>query len=118
MKRENRNKGRRGEELAVKVLRQKGYRIVARNWGNRYGEIDIIAQDGETLVFVEVKAKTGEIWGTPEQMVNERKLAKVKRMAEEYVRGRELACRIDVVALVFDGLGEVERWAHYEGVGA
>ncbi len=116
MKKLNRNKGRMGEEIATKELQRKGYEIVERNYQNRYGEIDIIAKEGETLVFVEVKAKTEDLTGNPEEMVGRGKLMRVRNMANIYLDGKEVLCRIDVVAIVFDHEGEVLRLSHYKNV--
>jgi putative endonuclease len=116
MKQENRNKGRVGEALAVQMLRTKGYEIVETNFANKFGEIDVIAKDGEVLVFVEVKAKTGIEFGEPEEMVGRGKLAKVRRMGSLYIGDKELKCRIDVVAMVLTSEDEVVRITHYENV--
>lgn len=116
MKQENRNKGRRGEEEAARLLIGKGYTMVERNWGNKFGEIDIIARDRETLVFVEVKAKTGEEMGTPEEMVGRGKLNRIKHMASIYLDGRDVLCRIDVVAVVYGREGDLKRITHYQNV--
>ena len=116
MKRENRNKGRRGEEEAAKLLIDKGYKIIERNWGNKFGEIDLIALDRDTLVFVEVKAKTGEEMGLPEEMVGRGKLNRIKHMAAIYLDGKEVLCRIDVVAVVYKKDGIILRLTHYQNV--
>lgn len=114
MKQENRNKGRRGEAEAAKYLANKGYQIIERNWGNKFGEIDIIAMDGGTIVFVEVKAKTGEKMGLPEEMVGKGKIHKIKQMAVNYLGEREVSCRIEVVAIVLDQGGQITRLTHYQ----
>jgi putative endonuclease len=116
MKRENRQTGRIGEEAAAEALAAKGYRIIERNWGNKFGEIDIIAKDGEVLVFCEVKTKIGETFGTPEEMAGPGKLGKVRRMATTYLEGKEATCRIDVVAVVLDQAGRTLRLTHYPNV--
>lgn len=116
MKDFNRETGRLAEDLATQHLRKKGYEILERNFSNRFGEIDIIAKDKEVLVFVEVKAKKGVDFGLPEEMVNPRKLSKVRHMAEVYLSGRTLPCRIDVVAVVLGQNDEVIRLTHYENV--
>ena len=66
MKQFNLQKGSRGEEEAARYLGQKGYQILERNHRTKFGELDIIASDKETLVFVEVKTKIGEDFGSPE----------------------------------------------------
>ena len=118
MKNQNKITGNRGEELASKYLEKKGFLIVERNFRTRFGEIDIVCRDGQTLVFVEVKTKIGHDFGEPEEMVNKSKIGKVKRMGEVYLQDNKLdvACRVDVVAIVMESGGEVERIEHYQAV--
>lgn len=100
---EARNKlGKTGEELAAEHLEKKGYRILAFNVRNKIGELDVVAEDGKTLVIVEVKTKTGIGRGTPEEMVGWRKQRKVIRAAQLYLfetNQADRAWRIDVVAI-------------------
>lgn len=116
MKKFNRIVGSKAEEYAARALIKKGYAIVKRNFSNRFGEIDIIAKDGETLVFVEVKAKTGNRFGTPEEMVSKWKLNQIRKMAEIYMEGKNLPCRIDVIAILLDPASELLRLTHYQNV--
>lgn len=116
MKSGNRDTGRLAESLAGKALIEKGYLILENNFSNRYGEIDIIAKDKGTLVFVEVKAKKGVEFGLPEEMISPHKLRKVKNMATIYMKGASLPCRIDVVAVVLSSEGKLIRLTHYENV--
>ncbi|MDZ7586892.1 MAG: YraN family protein [Patescibacteria group bacterium] len=125
MKRFNYAKGQIGEEAAAEFLRKKGYQILERNFRTKFGEIDIIAREKQEepflpkIVFVEVKTKSGEEFGEPWEMVNKRKVGQVRRMAELYLmfkRLGEAACRIDVVGVWLDILGEVERIEHWEDV--
>lgn len=94
--------GKIGEDLARDYLINKGYQIVAQNFHTRFGEIDLIAQDKDILVFVEVKTKIGLDFGPPEAMFTPRKYDRVKRMATVYLKGRDVPCRIDLVAIVLD----------------
>lgn len=116
------NIGRLGEETAAKLLQEKGYKILERNWGNKWGEVDVICRDGDVFVFVEVKAKVGHDFGSPEEMINPRKLRQVERMAQMYLASRptshkaSFGARIDVVAVVFKHDLSVERASHYEAV--
>ena len=94
--------GRGGESLAALFLRMKGYRIEARNWRCPLGEIDIVAWDRDTLVFIEVKARTGRSAGTPEEAVTPEKRRRLVRLAEAYlarVGGEAPPCRFDIVAV-------------------
>lgn len=95
-------RGERGEELACRELRRRGYAIVARRYRTRHGEIDIVAMDGGVLVFVEVKARSGDRFGGPLAAITRAKQRKLTRMALDYlVRSRTagVPCRFDVVAV-------------------
>jgi putative endonuclease len=116
MKFSNKVTGRLGEGLAARYLQGKKYQIIQRNFSTRFGEIDLICRDGGTLVFVEVKTKKGVGFGLPEEMVGSRKINQVKRMATVYLGGREVACRIDVVAVVLDSENSLLEVRHYENV--
>jgi putative endonuclease len=96
--------GKSGEDLACGELQRLGYTIVARRYRTRYGEIDIVARDGPTIVFVEVKARTSDHYGAPAESVTLYKQARITAMAEDFVARRGLAgapCRFDVVAVTF-----------------
>ncbi len=100
--------GRRGEELAAAYLVDKGYKIVAQNWRCQTGELDIIAGQGDTLVFVEVRTRSGPRFGTPEESVTPAKQARLIALAETYLYETGLvdsAWRIDVVAVRLLGNG-------------
>ena len=112
----NKNIGKLGEEMALDYLKKNKYTILKRNFRVKGGEIDIIAQDGDILVFVEVKAKIGPDFGLPEEMVGRGKLQKIRNMATIYMKGRVVACRIDVVAIVLNENNEVQRLTHHENV--
>lgn len=116
MKADKRLVGRLAENMAAASLIQKGYQILKRNFANRFGEIDIIAKDKDLLVFVEVKAKQGAEFGLPEDMINRHKLHRVKNMATVYMKGQNLACRIDVIAIILSEQGDLIRLTHYENV--
>ncbi len=116
MKAFNRATGRLAEELASSALKKKGYTILQQNFANRFGEIDIIAQDHNTLVFVEVKAKTGVEFGSPEEMISPAKLQKIRNMATVYTEGKSVSCRIDVIAVVLNLDDDLVRLTHYENV--
>jgi putative endonuclease len=93
---------RRGEALAALVLKLKGYRIEARNWRCPLGELDIVAWDRNTLVFVEVKTRTGIRAGTPEEAVTAGKQRRLVRLARAFLARRGGApppCRFDVVGI-------------------
>ncbi|MBI5379773.1 MAG: YraN family protein [Nitrospirae bacterium] len=101
--------GRRGEDRAAQYLRRRGYRILARNWRCRLGEIDLIALDGNTLVFVEVKTRRGETFGPPELAVTPRKQRQLTKAALSFIMSRKLGHlpgRFDVVAIRQTAQGE------------
>lgn len=96
------NLGRISENFAVELLIKKGYKILDRNFRSRFGEIDVVAMQKDTLVFVEVKARTSRRFGAPEEAVTKSKLDKIIKTGQYYSLvhpevPRKL--RIDVVAL-------------------
>jgi putative endonuclease len=94
--------GRAGERAAEKYLKRNGYRIVARNFRAAGAEIDLVAIDGETLVFVEVKTRRSRDAGAPEEAVDKRKQLRMRRAAEAFLvqyRAGEKELRFDIVAV-------------------
>jgi putative endonuclease len=94
--------GKQGEELACTVLRSRGYVILDRRYRTRSGEIDIVARDGQMLVFVEVKARVSEACGTAREAVTARKRHQLIRVAADYLakqRLSDVAVRFDVVTI-------------------
>jgi len=104
--------GKKGEDLAEKLLRSKGYEIVERNYHFRkYGEVDIIAKDKEanSLVFVEVKSRKSLFYGDPIYAVTKNKVKQVKKIASGYLFENEITginIRFDVVTVVLPEKGE------------
>ena len=98
--------GKHGEDLACEELQRRGYAILARRYRTRFGEIDIVAKDGDTIVFVEVKARVGDQFGGSAAAVTPLKQRKVATMAVDYLarcRLIDVPCRFDVVAVDFEG---------------
>lgn len=96
--------GRLGETVAAHYLTAKGYRLVCRNFRTALGEIDIIARDGETVVFVEVKTRFSTRHGRPAEAVSYPKQRKIIRMAQVYlsrINGWHLPCRFDVMEVLW-----------------
>jgi putative endonuclease len=96
--------GRRGEDLAHRHLRARGYTVVARNWRPPQGggEIDLIAWEYETLVFVEVKSRLSGEWSAPERDIDGDKLNSLRRAARDYIRragAEDVETRFDVLAI-------------------
>ncbi len=106
MARANIEKGKAGEDSALGLLKKNGYKIVERNYRCRYGEIDIIAKDGETIVFVEVKTRSGSSFGPPKASVDHRKQRHIINAATEYLARCGLTdrdARFDVVGIELKG---------------
>lgn len=105
--------GIKGENLAVTFLKEKGYRIIARNYKTYIGEIDIIAQDGNTMVFIEVKTRADELFGQPFEAVNRKKRHKMKNVALLYMKRHErnFPVRFDVISIFYreNGKKEIEH---------
>ncbi len=78
--------GKSGEKLAADFLEQSGYKIMFRNYWCRVGEIDLIAQKNDCVHFVEVKTRTGDIYGRPSESVTWRKIDKMRLAAESYMK--------------------------------
>ena len=109
--------GNKGERLAARFLRRKGFKILARQYATRWGEIDLIALDGETVVFVEVKSRRSQAAGHPVEAITYDKQKKLTRMALAYLKRHGLlenSARFDVVAVLWpDGAKQAEV-QHYQ----
>ena len=104
--------GGRGEEIAAAYLAQRGYIILHRNWRCSAGELDIVACEGETLVFVEVRTRRGDRFGSAEESVTRAKQARLVELAQTFLQEKRLAdrnWRIDVMAIELDSGGRVKR---------
>jgi len=94
--------GKKGEDIACSYLKSRGYRIVERNYKCPLGEIDIVARDGDAIVFVEVKSRKSEEFGDPQLAVGQKKQKKVSRISLTYLKDKNLYpcnARFDVVAI-------------------
>ena len=103
--------GRRGEALAAAYLRKAGYRILACNYRTVLGEIDIVARDGRTVCFVEVKTRTSDAFGSPAEAVSLSKQRKLTRLARLFLKDHNLhgdPSRFDVVALLIPPAGQAQ----------
>ena len=96
--------GKRGEEIAVAYLREKGYVILERDWHSNHRDIDIIAQDNNCTVFVEVKARQNRMFAEPESAVNYHKLKNLRLAINHYIKYRQInnPWRFDVITVVGD----------------
>ena len=103
--------GALAEARAAEFLQRKGFAVVDRNWTCRGGEIDLVCRDGDTLVFVEVRARSSTSHGTPLETVVDVKRRRLIRAAEIYLHVKkksDAACRFDVVAITGDRVEHVE----------
>jgi putative endonuclease len=120
MKQQNFKKGRTGEEIAASYLRRKGFQIIEQNFHTRFGEIDLIATNKNKLHFVEVKLKVGDRFGTPEEMINKRKIWQVMKTAESYLlSNKQISAKyprvqVDAVCIVINQDGLEQRVDYYE----
>lgn len=97
--------GKTGEDLACRELERRGYAVVARGYRRRAGELDIIARDGRTLVFVEVKARHARAFGEAAEAVTWLKRRRIQQLALDYVMRHHLTdcpCRFDVVSIHYE----------------
>ncbi len=97
--------GRSGEEYALRYLAKKKYKIAEKSFHFSRGEIDIVAYDGKTLVFIEVKTRSGQSHGTPEEAVMPSKQQQIRKIAQAYLTMNKLEgipCRFDVLSLEHD----------------
>ncbi len=110
--------GKVGEEIARKYLEKKGYKIIEQNYKTKYAEIDLVAKKGNELVFVEVRTKKGENFGTPEETINNKKLRKLWGNARAYTAWKRWqgSYRVDAVCVVLRYNNTVERINHYENI--
>jgi putative endonuclease len=100
--------GRSGEEAAVVLLKENGYKILARNYKTRLGEIDIVARDKDTLCFVEVKTRLSERFGLPSEAVSRFKQRQISKAALIFLKEKKLLdkkARFDVVSVLYSEKG-------------
>jgi len=111
--------GKWGEEQAAVFLIKKGYELVEKNWRSRPGEIDLVMRDNDTLVFVEVKTRSGKAFGYPEESITENKIAVLLEACQKYIDEKEfnLDWRIDIISIIGSpalGVREIEHIAGFE----
>jgi putative endonuclease len=109
-----------GEQLAARYLQDRGLQVLDRNWRCRHGEVDLVARDGDCVVFCEVKTRTTERFGSPVEAVTRQKAARLRRLAAAWLQEHEVRggrVRIDVIGVLCPAAGPA-RVRHLEGVGA
>lgn len=115
----NQSLGRRGERVAAWYLRLHGYRILASNYRTRFGELDLVARQGDEVVFVEVKTRTSRTFGYPEEAVHRLKLRHIVAAAEVYRTQERLTdrpFRIDVISVEPAGRFGLPKITHLRNV--
>jgi putative endonuclease len=113
---ERRSFGNEAEEAAVRFLVAEGWKVLARNWTCRYGELDVVAERGDILCFVEVRMRSTAVWGDPAHTVSFAKQRRVVKAALHYLFAYELGermMRFDVISVV--GRGERATVEHIPG---
>jgi len=121
---EHNDVGKIGEDLARGYLEEKGYKIIEQNYKTRFAEIDLVCEKSggifgkKSLIFVEVRTKIGEQWGTPEDTLNKQKLWKVLQNAKSYIGFKKWgeSARIDAVCIVLRPDFSVARLTHHENI--
>lgn len=123
---EHNKTGKIGEGLAKKYLEKKGYKILEQNYRTKYAEIDLVAEKRQglfglgqsNLVFIEVRTKIGEQWGSPEDTLNKNKLRKVLWNAKTYSAFKKWQgpARIDAVCIVLNPDFSIKRLTHHENI--
>jgi putative endonuclease len=106
-----------GEKESLKLLENKGYKLLEKNFRCNLGEVDLIMKKDEELVFVEVRSRTGTAFGEPYETVNITKQNKLYRLAEYYLNYKnlhDLSCRFDVLSVVITSDGTVRKMEHIE----
>ena len=110
--------GRRGEEIAKEYLEKKGYKIIEQNYKTKYAEIDLVAKQKNELVFVEVRTKIGEDFGSPEETIDRKKLRKLWGNATAYTTRAKWkgVYRVDAICIVLNKDYSLEHLNHYESI--
>jgi len=105
--------------MAKDYLKKKGYKIIERNFQNKWGEIDLVCEKDDCIVFVEVKTRIGEQFGLPEDAINKNKMNKLIKNSKAYIAYKAnniYRYRIDAVCIVLDQNMDLRRINHYENI--
>ena len=106
---EKKELGKKGEEIALRFLKKNGYHIIEKNYVCKMGEMDIIAKEKDTLVFIEVKTRTSTTFGPPQLAVNSSKQRQLSKVALYFLKEKgieDVKARFDVVAILLGAKGE------------
>lgn len=115
----NRSVGERGEEIATGYLISRGFRLITRNWRCQYGELDLLMRDGDSIVAVEVKTRSGTGFGSALEAITARKAARLRRLLLEWAsstgnRGKVL--RVDAVGITLRANGAPPHIDHLRAI--
>jgi putative endonuclease len=116
-KMDRRTLGDWGEEQALRYLSDKGYQLLARNWRMREGEIDLVMEQDLMIVFVEVKTRKTDRFGSPEESITPGKQKRIRKTCLAYLQENDYEnrdWRIDVVAIEATRIGKITRLDHYK----
>lgn len=94
--------GNRGENLALEYLKNRGYEILSNNYRCHFGEVDIIGRKGNEIIFIEVKTRSGNSYGYPEEAVDKNKIRHIRKVAEAYITENKMSetnIRFDVISI-------------------
>lgn len=107
----NKKLGAKGERQACKYLKRNGYKILERGYRNPFGEVDIIAEKGDTIAFIEVKTRLSEEYGAPSEAVNQRRRNKYIQAAKYYFYGKqiEVTVRFDIIEILRGEINHIEN---------
>ena len=109
---DRKSKGKAAEEKAASYLKSLGYKILEKNFHSRFGEIDIIARDGNTLVFVEVRSKSYSSFGTPEETISKSKAKKIIKTAQLYIQIKNPSfedVRFDIISILHNNISHIKN---------
>lgn len=96
--------GNKGESIAEDYLKRKGYKIIRKNYRCRFGEVDIIARDNDTIVFIEVRTKQNDNFGSPQDSITPAKIEKISKTSLSFIQEKKLtgfSYRFDFIAITF-----------------
>lgn len=110
--------GQYGENLAADFLIRRGFKIIDRNYQTTYGELDLIARNGDELLFVEVKTRTRSDFGYPEFAVNNKKISHLQKAAQIYLRQRGLSVvwQLDIVSVEIDKQNKTAKIRRFQDI--
>ena len=110
--------GQIGENIAREYLENKGYKFIEQNYKNKWGEIDLICEKDETIVFIEVKTRTEDRFGSPELAINNKKIQRLIKNSMAYMKFNKIdkSYRIDAISIILEGSGQAQKMNHYENI--